>query len=621
MNDDSEKIIPRIDDFFYPKAVANFLDGKHHFYIPSYQRGYRWDRKQVEDLLKDISDFSSSPVDNFYCLQPVVVRPNDQVRKDEIVWEVIDGQQRLTTILLLLKYLREKSSDKDMLPAELFKISYETRRIDFDNIHPDKDIDSYHIFHAQQTIHNWFSKSKVRRSKIEEVLFLASDNGGQSSNYPQVKFLWYVADTEKAVDAIRIFNNLNKGKIKLTSAELIKALFVLKSIESKSNVSLELAEFAFEWNQIESTLHDDRIWFFLSNVNYQPATRIDIVFDFLTEKGPQHDFDFPYRKFQALFDGQDEALWNNLKVTNFGQAWQRAKEVYNTFMHWYEDNALYHYIGYLIYCGIPLREIFTACQGKAKSDVRNQVLLLIKNTALKDIKTPSDINELTYDDDRVMCKKVLLLFNIESYLKHEKKLNTQSIGVYDNEVGYYRFPFDLFKLNDWDIEHVDSRTENPLKDVNAKLVWLAFVDNIESHDADWPNLKGEAIHLKKDLEKKNADEGNRFEGLYRRILKLMQDDRGADGQNVSKETIGNLTLLDAGTNRGYGNALFPSKRQAIIEKDKEGVFIPICTKNLFLKYYTKRGEYATQWKNRWTADDSEEYLKQIHETIDYIIDL
>lgn len=74
------------------------------FYIPSYQRGYRWTERQVTDLLDDICEFikKDKTKDEFYCLQPVVVKPNNDT------WEVIDGQQRLTTIYLLLKYFNNR---------------------------------------------------------------------------------------------------------------------------------------------------------------------------------------------------------------------------------------------------------------------------------------------------------------------------------------------------------------------------------------------------------------------------------------------------------------------------------------------------------------------------------
>src|SRR5258705_13977027 len=76
------------------------------FFVPSYQRGYRWTPRQVEALLDDLEAFQlwsrqSSP-DAFYCLQPVVVR-----RRSDGEWEIVDGQQRLTTIFIVLRALHE----------------------------------------------------------------------------------------------------------------------------------------------------------------------------------------------------------------------------------------------------------------------------------------------------------------------------------------------------------------------------------------------------------------------------------------------------------------------------------------------------------------------------------
>lgn len=66
------------------------------FYIPSYQRGYRWSETEVVRLLDDIYQNGKKN----YCLQPVVVR------KKEDQYELIDGQQRLTTLYLIYKYIR-----------------------------------------------------------------------------------------------------------------------------------------------------------------------------------------------------------------------------------------------------------------------------------------------------------------------------------------------------------------------------------------------------------------------------------------------------------------------------------------------------------------------------------
>ena len=68
------------------------------FFIPAYQRGYKWTPKEVVDLLNDIDEITPRLIDDtddksWYCLQPIVVKK----RQDQYC-EVIDGQQRLTTI-------------------------------------------------------------------------------------------------------------------------------------------------------------------------------------------------------------------------------------------------------------------------------------------------------------------------------------------------------------------------------------------------------------------------------------------------------------------------------------------------------------------------------------------
>jgi uncharacterized protein with ParB-like and HNH nuclease domain len=591
---------------FRLKPIAEFLDGEHHFNIPSYQRGYRWDKKQVEDLCKDIWDFARDAQNgDFYCLQPIVVKEKDWEKNGKKIngWEVIDGQQRLTTILLYLIYLRNNSDDAKNSNAAFYDINYETRpELNFNKIDYKDDIDSFYAYNANEVIRKWFENNQVKKSKIVEVLFDQYEEEVNKKTEPQVKFIWYVVTNDNDIKSIKTFNNLNKGKISLTNAELIKALFILKSQEEKDKKKTEhlnINELAYEWNEIENTLHNNSFWYFIANKDYNPSTRIDIIFDFLTEKQSTSDSDYSYRKFQDLFDNPKTEFWENKDILNFTQAWEAVKKVHQTLVYWNENSTLYHYVGYLVACGVSLKVIFNNCNGKSKTQVTLALRSLIYDKILKNI----DFNELVYDKRYDHCKNTLLLFNIESCIVQQEL----------HEGAYYRFPFDLFKLYDWDIEHVDSQTENPLTEVKDKIVWLSYIDNLDC-DKD---LKQSCFELKKVLKEKKKDIGYKFGGLYKKVLSVVQSENKTK-EAEDNDSIENLTLLDAGTNRGYGNALFPTKRKTIIEKDRNGIFIPPCTKNLFLKYYTKNDKSNTQWKNNWTQTDKKAYLKAIHETIDYL---
>ena len=124
------------------KSVYDLLE--KNYFIPSYQRGYRWGKRQVHDLLEDLYKFATSKKesdDAFYCLQPIVVKKCDEKtisenslnsQMDENVWyEVIDGQQRLTTLYVLFKYLIKKNNIEmfEDYKRNLFQIEYQTAGI------------------------------------------------------------------------------------------------------------------------------------------------------------------------------------------------------------------------------------------------------------------------------------------------------------------------------------------------------------------------------------------------------------------------------------------------------------------------------------------------------------
>ena len=139
----------------------------YHFFIPSYQRGYRWSKKEVNDLLNDINEFKPRVIDNtddktWYCLQPIVIKSRETMANS---YEVIDGQQRLTTIYLILHYLNQDFIESRR--EKIFHIDYQTRlgTSDFldkleENKINDSNVDFYHISHAYQTICSWFEREK-----------------------------------------------------------------------------------------------------------------------------------------------------------------------------------------------------------------------------------------------------------------------------------------------------------------------------------------------------------------------------------------------------------------------------------------------------------------------------
>lgn len=240
------------DESFKPMPIADLLreDKRYIFIIPSFQRGYRWEEKQVTDLLDDIKQFADADGEknNSYFLQPVVVRATKTDDGKE-AYEVLDGQQRLTTMLLILKRLMKRLSEdeREMYERSLYKIVYSNRPQlgEFDTINAADNIDSYYLSVAKEVIDGWFNDQKHKRQNLNNFAATLLYNQAR-----QVKIIWYaIDDNSDDLTGINIFNRLNKGKIPLTSSELIKALFIMDCDQRANGNKLQAERLSMEWNE------------------------------------------------------------------------------------------------------------------------------------------------------------------------------------------------------------------------------------------------------------------------------------------------------------------------------------------------------------------------------------
>ena len=202
------------------KTINDLLG--ENFHIPYYQRGYRWTNHQVTDLLNDIWTFANRQGKNkeFYCLQPIVVKSMNWMDKGENVsgWEIIDGQQRLTTIYIILSYIAKEYLKVDSLledyGREIFSIKYETRpgsEIFIKDISDDRtNIDYYHMWLAYNTIKEWFTNGEVIRDRNDREKFLTTILG-KADDESSVQVIWY--EVEQNANSIELFTRLNIGKI------------------------------------------------------------------------------------------------------------------------------------------------------------------------------------------------------------------------------------------------------------------------------------------------------------------------------------------------------------------------------------------------------------------------
>lgn len=543
-----------------------------NFYIPSYQRGYRWKEYEVKDLLNDVFEFKPKQIDNtdeksWYCLQPIVVKELDCTNEK---YEVIDGQQRLTTIYLILHYLNQDY--KEERQDKLFSIEYETRKESYQflqHIDPNmknNNIDFYYINKAYETITSWFENKETKLN------FDKSDFRSKLKFHSKV--IWYQSYEENPID---IFTRINIGKIPLTNAELIKALFLNSSnFENQGSEKLRQRQFeiANEWDQIEHSLQNDRLWYSISKDKIA-TNRIEFIFNLMNKEPDTTDSYSTFRYFAKTFKSDTHTLETT---------WTNIKQIYQSLCEWFYERDLYHKIGYLLYVdAININKLLKKSLLTSKIHFKEYLDELIKDS-LKDVR----LDELQYGDKDV--KNILLLYNIITMLNCTK----------DNSY----FPFDIFKNEKWDIEHITS-IKDKQPDEGNRSKWLSDAKSF--------------IDIQKEGGKELLSRANTIDYKNNELFTLLFNDIVAHFNSEITDgdinDISNLTLLDSETNRGYKNAVFPLKRKTIIDRDKKGVFIPLCTKNVFLKYFS---QYPPKI-SFWTDEDRENYLNDLHNVLSIYI--
>lgn len=565
------------------RSISDLIEIEEKFHIPSYQRGYRWTVQQIEDLLKDIWEFSQNVQNNkssgFYCLQPIVVKRNSI---NNLIWDVIDGQQRLTTLYILLTYF-DSISELLFGNKNKYSITYETRNDseifleNIKNINNENicNIDYFHMSSAFLTINKWFDKSNINKVDFLNTLKRKDEEIDGKNIAKNVRIIWYEVEKDEQ-NEIDIFTRINMGKIPLTNAELIKALLLKSDNEFKKDKQFELAT---EWDSIEYSLQNDEFWYFL-NSDDNKSTRIEFIFELLTD---MYIKDFNIEKLNTSIDNYytfhvfNEVM--NTDKKNKNDIWEDVKNYFRIFNEWFENKELFHKIGFLISENKQLiKTLVFESKHKTKREFKITLDEKIKDK-LEKVFNKKSIYELEFDTSKEAIKQTLLLFNIKTLI--------------DNKESNIRFQFDRFKKENWDIEHIRSQNDKEPFSKSDKEAWIEDVISL-----------GYEIPNKAVLVEKNSSDD--FTKKYKEIEKLFDENKAFD-----KASISNLALLDAGTNRSYKNAFFPIKRKTILENDMNGIFIPICTRNVFMKYYTKNVDKIRTWDEK----DADDYLDAIIKTL------
>lgn len=640
------------------KTMQSLIRENLCFEIPYEQRGYRWRVLNLLELLGDLIEFCKDSSGAVYCLQPLAVSKCESTQNFFRVW---DGQQRLTTIYILMKSLGLTSPynfvfERDVNDCRKKFIEYPIFRGNSEN-----NIDLFFIGRAKQLFddcinNNTDSQLINRENKTEFGLFKrvceAFDNKDTKEQIEQLlqgklqgktlMFLWYEVDEEHATE---IFMDINSGKISLTNTELIKALLL-----SENSVIKKPELTAVQFSEIEQGLMNDNFWFMVQPQEFKRiGNSIEMVKGKELQKRETSDLQNKLLRFDLLFNivaGIDFKLYQQDPLAAFryfydnrddiDKLWREVRDNYRILQSIYNDMEAYHYVGFLTYqdTGFSGYSRIKSLLDNYRSNKRSSFIEKLKNQ----IKI-YDPDKLDFYKDKQKIRCCLILHNILTLIECYRNNNENSklrLGK-----AYEIFPFELLYRQVWNIEHIAPATDNPLKDESDRSQWIESTkfdlqelfakrterDSIHSRFSDdtrdrifslyqnYQNLIGIKDSSKKEETKKQTDEA--FTKLYEEIIDAYDSLSGEDAIK-DKYCIGNYVLLDETTNKSFHNALFPTKRRIIIaatgqqldtlKREVRLAYIPPCTKAAFMKFYNTRPSVSL---TQWTETDVKDYRENI----------
>ncbi|MEI0528243.1 DUF262 domain-containing protein [Brachyspira intermedia] len=513
------------------ESVKEIFSNGRIYNIPEYQRGYKWSEKDVNALLNDIDNFKVDEKDNskFYCLQNITIK-----KQNDNIYEVIDGQQRLTTLSILLSYLgetnllnkiqysiREESGNFLYELLKEKKIDYLNDKLEYINDF-DRNYDIQDVFHfclAKHTIIEFFNKNENKNK----------ENDFRDKLLKNVKLIVNDVSSGNDVKGETIFKNLNSNKVALEYYDLIRAIFITRvnsnenKEESPTTILLNNAQLilnyldngnnakaetifiskAKEANDIDLAekrikigidIDNMNIWWSDENVKeyfkmFSNENNISILYDLYwkcrnNESNNNNNNNNNNEKSNAYkAQSNNEALFKYLD-TNTDKAEVVFKEVvrfHNTMTDWYEDKEIYHLLGFIgEHIEKDINTIWSIWEkNTTREDFKNKLKQIIKDELIKNIEIKDN------DDEKDPYKNYLESIkdtNKNWYEEEEMKKNTikllvlmDIIKILNNKDIKHKLPANYFNKNKEDIEHIFSKTPNDKTTIKDAIYNIDFI--------------------------------------------------------------------------------------------------------------------------------------------------
>lgn len=585
---------------------------KKRFFVPFYQRGYRWEAPQVKLLLEDIKENTEGA--RKYSLQPIVVASRNAEEGER--WELIDGQQRLTTLNLFLlalgeetipiQYARQQGEEDETSDRPGLEITQRlqnsiTSKEEWgklkENEHLLDTVDNHHIVEAWLAIKTWLGAP------------VPGDHFMKPAVLCRTTVIWHEVGSENAASE---FLRYNTGKIHLSPCELLKARFLATFDPPMKHRSP--AEIAAEWDQMESAFHSEEFWSFLNPPKHvsDAPNRIALLFELL----------HPSDKDSAAGKGYFESFPSPNEIVKIEDEWLEVRRCFLTLQEWFADREIRKLVGFLRWAKtstlkIELGDFWEAFETGGRIGYADWLMENVKNVVSPQGQLDHwEKASFEEPNDRHYLQDTLFWFNIR----------TLPPGT--------DYPFARHaSVSTWSLEHIHAQSSP--EEANAKQFeeWKKGCSTLLEHlKKKWADT--ETRNLSADTKKLEELVGQ-IKGLTLEesagpeTLKLIrQNARQLDdalknllpnpiGEDLNK--IWNLALLGRDENSSLSNGFFHQKREKVLkferevdEQNKPKHFVPPATVRVFLKAHSSEPDDLFLW----APEDRDGYKDRIREVLE-----
>jgi uncharacterized protein with ParB-like and HNH nuclease domain len=557
------QLLYTVEEVFSANGYLN-AHNKKYYNIPLYQRGYKWETASIKKLLQDVYDFQEQD-GKFYCLQNITLVPN----KD--VFNVVDGQQRLTTLTLILSFLGAYKLVEGKVLFPTNSIRTETNNFiksfitvvypkidssswpDFISKNAKYDHqDIYYLYQGFQAVAEWFKGHPGAKDQMWHKL------------RNDVKFI--VNNIETAESEEKIFINLNSKRVPLDGADLLRAMIITRAAQElnfgESNIK-GIVRINERRLKIGADLDLINQWWGKKKVKDYFRKFIKIRSD-ETVNGTKlfNDEQYPINLLYLLFSekcgSELLALEDYEKRSNeMLQFYTELLELHYTMQDWHQDKEIYHYLGFLFThlssATFGFKKVWDMWKGSAtRTNFIDELRGMIKETIVESDGNLPDFSDITsnwYERNKDKLIRTLILMDITYALRED----------------HANMPSKAFSRTEQDIEHIFP--QNPAE-VTEKKDYIEFLNNYIVADPKGQfDLSLFDSMLEDDEYKTKVEE---FITLHTNAYKT--------------HAIGNLVLLAAKLNRSIKNKPYAHKRSRVVRYYHDGNYIQSHTFNVFTRY-------------------------------------